>query len=398
LWGVTAIAVKPFFPYVDFAAFYATAIDKILAGTPLDIYSFVARAPGSELKLALAHPPLWLFVLSPWYALGRAIGIDDFHAALGVSVGQAWMLALTLPVDVGLCFTIVRLVEGKQRLPEAQRLILFACLLLSPLLWLSSVIYGHNESWMVLAVLLAIAVGERGRWLLAGVLWGVALELKTTAIVPALTYFLWGLGKERRRTTIPSGLVAAATFVLPLVPYALFRREAVTYALVGFERIRPIGGYVMWKVIPGLDALAGWSNPIILAIAAAIGVAMARRPGRSFLDAGGAWALFLGQIAFLLFAKALFVWYVLAAGCFFFLAWARHYRGATTKEIVVVPLLVTFFLWNGQWRDWVGEGRDADDPRAFRGSGWRCSSSWERSRGLSSGGRPQPCGSRAASS
>jgi hypothetical protein len=368
LWGATALAVKPFFPYVDFAAFYATAIDKILDGAPLDIYSFVARAPGSELKLALAHPPLWLFVLSPWYALGRAIGLDDFHQALGVSEGQAWMLALTLPVDVALCWTTVRLVEGKARLPETQRLILFACLLLSPVLWLSSVIYGHNESWMVLAILLAIAAGERGRWLLSGLLWGIALELKTTAIVPALTYFLWGLGKERWRTTIRSGLIAGATSVLPLLPYLIWRREPVMYALVEFERIRPIGGYVMWKVIPGLEAFAKWSNPIILAIAAALGLAMARRPGRSFLDAGGMWALVLGQVGLLLFAKALFVWYTLAASCFFFLAWARDRRGATTKEIVVVPAIAALVCWYLQGKDWIGE---AVSPRIrFQSGEW----------------------------
>src|SRR5262245_66672194 len=43
LWCVAAIAAKPFYPYVDFAAFYANAIERILGGAPLDIYSFVAR-------------------------------------------------------------------------------------------------------------------------------------------------------------------------------------------------------------------------------------------------------------------------------------------------------------------------------------------------------------------
>lgn len=353
LWCAAALAAKPFYPYVDFGTFYSTAIERILAGAPLDIYSFVARPPGSELRLALAHPPLWLFLLAPWYAIGRALGLDDFHAAAGVSYGQAWMLALTLPIDVLLCRTIVRTAEGNERLPEPARLALYACVLLSPLLWLSSVRYGHNESAVVLAVLLAVAAGERGRPVLAGLIWGVALQLKTTAVVPALAYYGWGLGEGRRRDTLRGAPVAALVFALPLLPYVLLRREAVTYALVGFERIRPIGGIVSWKALPALAGLAGASNLLVLGAAAAIGVAMALRPGRSFLAAGGDWALVLGQAALLLFGKALFVWYALAASCFLYVAAVRERRPA--RLFSVVPLAGAILLWGVQSGGWVGE-------------------------------------------
>lgn len=353
LWCVVALAVKPFYPYVDFAAFYATAIEKILSGAPLDIYSFVARPPGSDLKLALAHPPLWLFILSPWYAIGRALGIDDYHAAGGISIGQAWMLLVTLPIDVLLCRTIVRAAEGSARFPEPKRLALFACLLLSPLLWMSSVRYGHNESWMVLAILLAVAAGERGWPVLSGLLWGIALELKMTAIAPALVYYGWGLGRQRWGSTLRSAPVAAATFVLPLLPYVLHRREAVEYALVGFERIRPIGGYVSWKVFPALASAASASNVLILGVSAAIGIALALRPGKSFLEAGGAWALLLSQAALLLFGKAVFVWYGLAASCFLYLSWERERR--TRGLLPLVPLAGSLLLWIVQSGGWVGE-------------------------------------------
>ena len=353
LWCVAALAVKPFYPYVDFAAFYATAIDKILAGAPLDIYSFVARPPGSDLALALAHPPLWLFLLAPWYALGRAFGIDDFHNAAGISVGQAWMLVVALPIDLLLCRTIVRLSEARQRLPEPQRLVLFACLLFSPLLWLSSVRYGHNESWMVLAILLAVAAGERGKPVVSGLLWGVALQFKMTAIAPALVYYGWGLGRERWRSTAVSAPVAAAAFVLPLLPYVLYGREAVEYALVGFERIRPIGGYVSWKVFPALASMASVSNLLILLSCAAIGIVLALRPGKSFVEAGGAWALLLSQALLLLFAKALFVWYGLAASCFLYWAWMRDRR--TSERIPLVPLAASLLLWLVPSGGWVGE-------------------------------------------
>src|SRR5262249_39191606 len=154
----------------------------------------------------------------------------------------AWMLIVMLPVDLLLCWMILSLSEGGGRLDEPDRWFFFLSLLLSPLLWLSSVRFGHNESAMVLFVLAAIAAGERGRPILAGLMWGLALEMKTTAIVPALAYYGWASGNAGIRSTLKGLATAAGTFLAPLLPYLVLRREQVSYALVGFERIRPLGG------------------------------------------------------------------------------------------------------------------------------------------------------------
>jgi len=355
-WCAAALAIKPFFAYVDFGAFYATAIEKVLAATPLDLYAFIFRPPHSDLLLPLTNPPIWLFYLAPWYALGKALGLDDFHAQTGLSYGQAFMLVVTLPFDVLLCRTVVRLAELRASLAEPGRWHLFLCLLLSPLLWLSSVRFGHNESIMVLLVLLAVGAGERGKPAVAGVLWGLALGVKTTAVVPALVYFGWGLGRGRRRASAIAGTTAAAAFLLPLAPYLLFRREQVTYALVGFEKLRPVGGYVLWKLFPNPDAAARYGNVMLLALAAVVGLAMARRRGGSFLACGGAWALVLSQVGLLLFGKALFIWYPLAASCFLYLAVAYGRRNETS--IPLVPLVASLLLWIVQSGGWVGESVD----------------------------------------
>ncbi|MCP3985420.1 MAG: DUF2029 domain-containing protein, partial [bacterium] len=319
-WVVAALAIKPFYAYVDFGAFYATAIDRILAGRPLELYSFVLRPGGDDLAIPLSYPPVWFFYLTPWYALGQALGLSDFHHQSGVSWGQAWMLAVTVPFDLVLCAAVVRLSEGAKRLAEPGRLGLFACLLFSPLLWLSSVRYGHSESVMIALVLLGIWAGERRHPVWSGLFWGLAFGIKTTAIVPALIYFGWGLGRQRRGAVTISGVVGAAVFLVPLLPYLILRREQVVYALYGFEQIRPIGGYVLWKLIPEPSSLLSYSNFVILGTAAALGLALSRRSGTSFLASGGAWALVVGQAAILLFGRALFVWYPWAASCFLFLA------------------------------------------------------------------------------
>ncbi len=356
LWCAAALAIKPFFPYVDFAAFYATGIEKILAGAPLDLYAFVARPPNSDLAIPLSHPPIWFFYLAPWYALGKVLGLDDFRRQAGISYGQAWMLAATLPLDLYLCRTVLRLAESKQRLAEPQRFYVFLCILLSPLLWLSSVRFHHNEAAMILLVLLAIAEGERGRPGLSGVMWGLALGIKTTAVVPALAYFGWGLGRGRRGATAIGGIVAAAVFVASLLPYLLLRRDQVAYALVGFEQVRPVGGYVLWKLLPDPAAAAAYSTALILVLSAALGFVLARRPGPSFLASGGAWALVLGQVSLLLLGKAVYVWYALAASCFLYVAVA--YQGKLKHSVPRVPLFASLALWVVQGGGWVGESVD----------------------------------------
>jgi len=353
VWCAAALAIKPFFAYVDFGAFYSMAIEKILAGTPLDLYAFVFRPPHSELVLPVTNPPIWFFCLAPWYALGKALGIADFSAQTGLSYGQAFMLVATLPLDILLCRTVVRLAEIRTSLTEPGRWTLFVCLLLSPLLWLSSIRFGHNESAMVLLVLLAIAAGERGRPGLSGVLWGLAFGIKTTAVVPALVYFGWGLGRGRRRAMAIAVAASAVVFAGPLLPYLLWRREQVAYALVGFEKLRPVGGYVVWKLLPDPAAWAKSANVLILALSAGLGLAMARRRGNSFLACGGAWALVLGQVFLLLFGKALFIWYPLAASCFLYLAFVYGRRKDTS--IPLVPLVWSLLLWIVQGGGWVGE-------------------------------------------
>lgn len=353
LWCAAALAVKPFFAYVDFGAFYATALDKILAGVPLDLYAFVAHPPGSPLAFPLTNPPIWFFYLTPWYAVGRAFSFADFSRQSGVSYGQAFMLVATLPLDILLCREVVRLAETRERLAEPQRFYLFVCLLFSPILWLSSVRFQHNEAAMVLFVLCAVAARERGRPGLSGLFWGLALGIKTTAVLPALAHFGWGLGRGRRRDTAIAALLAGVSFLGPLLPYLAFRREQVLYALVEFERLRPLGGYVLWKLFPDPTELASHANAMILALGALLGALMARCRGASFLTSGGAWALVLGQVFLLMFGKGVFIWYALAISCFFFLA--DRYDRKTAALIPMAPVVVSILLFLVLGSDWIGE-------------------------------------------
>ncbi|HMC81997.1 MAG TPA: glycosyltransferase 87 family protein [Candidatus Polarisedimenticolia bacterium] len=355
LWCLAALAIKPFYPYLDFGVFYSTAIEKILAGHPLDIYSFIARAPGNDLPLPLCHSPLYFFFLAPWYALGRLMGISDFQNSAGISLGQAWMLLVTLPFDLLLCREALRWVEKLHgKLPEPRRIILYLCLLYSPLLWLSSVRFGHNEALVVLLVLLALRQGEEDRPVRSGILWGLALSLKATAAVPALTYLGWeGTQSGRRRSMLVCGAMAGMALFLPLLPYLLFRREQTWYALVGFEGLRRVGGYALWKVATFPVSLIRASGALILAGSALVGAVLGRRRAPRFFEAGGAHALVLGQVLLLLLGKALFIWYGLALSVFVYLAFAdgKGERGS----LPIGAFLTSVLLWLLQAGPWIGE-------------------------------------------
>ena len=369
LWCVAALAIKPFFAYIDFGAFYANAIERILAGAPLDIYSFGARPPHSDLLLVVANPPIWFFFLAPWYALGSALGISDFHAQAGVSLGQAWMLVVSLPFDLLLCGTVLHAVEMARPLPEPRRFALYLCLLFSPLLWMSTVRFGHgNETLMVLSVLLAVIAGEGGKPAWAGAFWGLALGIKLTAIVPLLTWLAWGAVSRRVRATAVAGGVAAVVAMAPVLPYLIFRREPIVYALLRFETLRPIGGYVVWQLLPEriATALSSRANLAILILAAAVGAWLGRRRDRGFLASGGAWALVIGQAALLLLGKAVYVWYALAASCFLFLAWERDDR--SDRLVPAVPVAITIALWVLQGS--ALDGLQADPGIVARSAGW----------------------------
>ena len=343
-WVVMALAVKPFYPYLDFGVFYATALDRVLSGNFLDIYGFVARPPGSDLALPLTNPPHYILLLSPVYALGKLLGFSDFHQSSGVSFGQAWMLLATLPFDLLLCREVVLLVEKwKGTMSPKARGILFVFVLYAPVLWLSSVRYGHNASMMIALVLWAIRTGEEGKSLRAGVLWGLAAGIKLTAVAPALVWVAWGLRSPQRRNVLKTAGVGSAVFLLPVLPFLLWRFEQIWYALVGFESIRPVGGYVLWKLAPFPVWLVNASGGMILGGCAVLGLALAQRKGHSFLRAGGAYALVLSQVVLLLLGKGLFVWYGLALVAFSFVALQP-----------VEALAVSLLAWLLQYGPWVG--------------------------------------------
>jgi hypothetical protein len=355
---LAALLLKPFYPYLDFGVFYSAAIEKILAGNPLDLYSFAAYAPGSALPLPLTYPPHYFFYLAPWYALGSLIGIADFPRATGFSLGQAWMLVPALPFDLLLVRETLRGIERlRGPIPEPRRWVLFLCLLFSPLLWLSTVRYGHAEAMMVVFLLLAIRLGDEGRPISGGIFWGLGMAVKLTAAAPALVYFCWAARRRGLRETSLGAAAAGAVLFLPILPYLALRFEPAWRALFGFEAIRPVGGIVLWKLLPGLEAPSGAIHAVILAASGALGLILARREGTRFLDAGGAAALVLSQVILLLLAKAVFVWYGLALAFFSCLAFppAREAR----RLLPVVPLAIAWLLWLLQSGGWVGEAATA---------------------------------------
>lgn len=99
VWCVAAITIKPFFAYVDFGAFYSTAIETVLFGAPLEWY---ALAVSCFLYLAFVRDRDWQ-KYGPVAPMGMSVLLRVIRrgAWVGATVSSsirlrtmAWVIAL----------------------------------------------------------------------------------------------------------------------------------------------------------------------------------------------------------------------------------------------------------------------------------------------------------------
>ncbi len=128
--------------------------------------------------------------------------------------------------------------------------------------------YFHPQD--VLAIALAIAsatLASRRRWLLAGLLMGLAVTAQQFALLVAVPLFVLALGRERFRFAA-AGLASAAVIDVPLI--VATHGRALHSILFGSSRvgsaIRSTGGTVLWEANLHGGALLAISRflPIVL--------------------------------------------------------------------------------------------------------------------------------------
>ena len=134
-------------------------------------------------------------------------------ASLGTFL--SWSIVGDLLVAAG-CAALVSLF----RPGWAPRLTFLLALLLPPLWW-DSVVWGQMDSVLLAPAVWMLYAMVRERWLVAGVLWGIAFGLKPQAI---LFIPLWGFALFTARSywrVLAGGLLAVAVFFVIGLPFTL---------------------------------------------------------------------------------------------------------------------------------------------------------------------------------
>lgn len=209
------------------------------------------------------YPPLSAYLLYTSGLAFRAISSDrliNTPASLGTFT--AWSILGDFLVAAG-CAALVALF----RPGWAPRLTYLLVLLLPPLWW-DSVVWAQTDSVLLAPAVWMLYAMLRRRWLVAGLLWGIALGLKPQAI---LFVPLWGLALVTTRPywrVLAGGLVAAAALLVIALPFTLhsgwewLRRSYVENLFSTYSHLTTLKAFNIWYLhlllADSIDARAVW--------------------------------------------------------------------------------------------------------------------------------------------
>jgi len=271
----------------DQLAFFFPAAQKVLDGHPFDIYSVRFGTYPNY------NPPLSTLLMAPLIGLAQAIHLPGVSACVASGYNDKscrsllgfvgiWFIPFVILAGVAVLSALRRIYPS---LSNAQALIAYSLVVLSPLTWLNFTTWWHFEQPMMLFFFIAgIAQLQGKRPYLAGLLLGLALLTRTTAAVPLIS-LLVVLATEQAWVTIGK-LIAplAAVVALGFGPFFLFNPTDTSFSLLQWRGTAAIGNSIWswFTVIPSLGRLAARLDlPTAVLVAAVIAYVAVKRFGVS---------------------------------------------------------------------------------------------------------------------
>ncbi len=201
------------------------------------------------------------------------------------------------------------------------RALLYLPMLLTPLLWLNALYYGHIEQaivvWLALAATRLLA---DARYLRGGALLGLALLTRSDASLIVLALTLTLLSWRRWRGALLTTLAAGATLLLGLAPFLLADGRDVIFSLFTFRDALPVGGGDLWGLsgAPMVVAAAQRFDALFTLLVAALLILAAHVVRRDLdLDSPDIYGLLaLASFCFALLIKTLWPYYFLESALF----------------------------------------------------------------------------------
>ena len=173
-----------------------------LATTPL----------GEAYRQNLSFPPVMVYVFAALAALDPAFHTATTGADLTIRV--LMKLPATL-ADVGMAACVAYALRQRPGWAAAAAL----AILLNPAVWYVSAWWGQFESIYVLPALVAYLFAASGRPVPAAVAMAVSLMTKPQALVFAVPFAAWILGRYGWRTAVLAALAGGATVALLWLPF-----------------------------------------------------------------------------------------------------------------------------------------------------------------------------------
>lgn len=234
----------------DLTTFFFPAADQILRGNLWGIYA--VRAFGGYPNY---NPPISIFLMAPLLALARALGLGANLGALITFVSIPFIaFALTLGF-----VTVAALRRLYPTISDTQRFLAFILIVFGPLTWQTFFTWYHVEQPLMLTLLVGAFVAFQARREgLAGLLAGLAVLSRTTALIPLIAIGVLLLAEREWRPLAKFGGIAAGVTALGLAPFFLFDRANATYSLLKWRGGAEIGGNSIWSLFKydGTEAAA----------------------------------------------------------------------------------------------------------------------------------------------
>lgn len=311
------------------------AADIAAAGHPLLIYT----GRGLSGQCPNANGPLGLLPVVPLALMANGFGWARdalMHTALADVVGAAIAVGMTAAA-----VSLIRRGRGTVEWPLAA----WCAFLLAPVLWISVSAYGHIEQPLeVLFVLLAVRLLLLDRWGLAGIVLGLALLTRTTALLVVVPLVLLPLSERRLRPAATRLAALAVTAAVGFVPFFLADRSHALYSLVTYRSQAPIGGGSLWAVAyntPWAGVIERADGYAILATVTALSaVVLWRRRSEGQTVASVSGLLTVASVCFPMLAKTTLPYYLFEPYLFGTVWWLAQPGRALTWRMAV-PLLLT---------------------------------------------------------
>jgi len=227
----------------DLTNFFLKSANYILQGDPWHMYA--VRGSGLTSTYPNYNPPLSIFLMTPFLALAKLLGLDGSYGQVITVVSLPFVLLAPL-----LGYLVVRALRFLYPdAPETLRFLAFLLVALGPLTWQTYGTWYHIEQPLMLCFLVgAVLLLQRKREGLAGVLAGLAFLSRTTALIPLIALGVLLLTERQWRPLLKFAGVSGAIAISGVAPFFVFDRADATYSFLTWRSGAPIGGNSIWTI------------------------------------------------------------------------------------------------------------------------------------------------------